>query len=317
MIRPGSLSAWVAAQLRGRWQVRRCRTRQEDDQDLPARTGWRRRAADELCRHVGQAVQHGRPERLPLLGDAERGGAERATETVDPTTLGFWPRSASRRASRSPPDERMRKILAEAVGRWRRNGRTLYRNREKEALLRGPQPEAPVHRRLQVRVAAGRRQPHRQRDVLFAATGVTPAMDTQIVGEGSTYPWTASDAMTTARRRQDPQAPFAAEHPGQDVLVGDRTTRRPARCCRPTTAFRASAARTKAVKANADGSVDVYFGPKAPAGQESNWVQTIPGKSWFTILRLYGPLEPWFPQAVAAGQHRVGAVTITGTLAAT
>jgi hypothetical protein len=35
----------------------------------------------------------------------------------------------------------------------------------------------------------------------------------------------------------------------------------------------------------------VYFGPKAPAGKEANWVQTIPGKAWFTILRLYGPLE--------------------------
>ena len=33
---------------------------------------------------------------------------------------------------------------------------------------------------------------------------------------------------------------------------------------------------------------------KAPAGKETNWVQTIPGKAWFTILRLYGPLEPWF-----------------------
>jgi hypothetical protein len=26
----------------------------------------------------------------------------------------------------------------------------------------------------------------------------------------------------------------------------------------------------------------------------SNWVQTVPGKGWFTLLRLYGPLEPWF-----------------------
>jgi hypothetical protein len=37
-----------------------------------------------------------------------------------------------------------------------------------------------------------------------------------------------------------------------------------------------------------------FFGPKAPEGMESNWVQTIPGKGWFMILRLYGPLEPWF-----------------------
>jgi hypothetical protein len=50
----------------------------------------------------------------------------------------------------------------------------------------------------------------------------------------------------------------------------------------------------KDVLVNEDGSVDAWFGPEAPAGEESNWVQTIPGKGWFMILRLYGPLEPWF-----------------------
>jgi len=45
---------------------------------------------------------------------------------------------------------------------------------------------------------------------------------------------------------------------------------------------------------NADGSFDVYFGPKAPTGKENNWVQTISGKGWFILLRLYGPLDPWF-----------------------
>ena len=44
---------------------------------------------------------------------------------------------------------------------------------------------------------------------------------------------------------------------------------------------------------NADGSVDIYFAPEAPAGFEKNWLQTIPGKSWFGALRMYGPLEPW------------------------
>ena len=32
---------------------------------------------------------------------------------------------------------------------------------------------------------------------------------------------------------------------------------------------------------------------KAPKGFENNWLETIPGKSWFTVIRLYGPLEPW------------------------
>lgn len=43
--------------------------------------------------------------------------------------------------------------------------------------------------------------------------------------------------------------------------------------------------------ANADGSTDVYLGPKAPDGKQGNWIETIPGKGYFVILRLYGPTE--------------------------
>ncbi|WP_291038906.1 DUF1254 domain-containing protein [Herbiconiux sp.] len=45
---------------------------------------------------------------------------------------------------------------------------------------------------------------------------------------------------------------------------------------------------------NDDGSVDLHFGPSAPAAGESNWVQTIPGRHWFSYFRFYGPLEPYF-----------------------
>ncbi len=40
---------------------------------------------------------------------------------------------------------------------------------------------------------------------------------------------------------------------------------------------------------NADGSVDVYFGTKAPTGKESNWVYTAPDKAWVMLFRFYGP----------------------------
>jgi hypothetical protein len=46
---------------------------------------------------------------------------------------------------------------------------------------------------------------------------------------------------------------------------------------------------------DADGSVTIYFAPAQPAGiKRGNWIQTVPGKGWFTILRLYSPLEPFF-----------------------
>ena len=50
-----------------------------------------------------------------------------------------------------------------------------------------------------------------------------------------------------------------------------------------------------AAEPNADGSTTVYFGPTQPAAvQRRNWIETIPGKGWFTILRLCSPLEPFF-----------------------
>jgi hypothetical protein len=46
-------------------------------------------------------------------------------------------------------------------------------------------------------------------------------------------------------------------------------------------------------KANADGSIDIYFGPEIPKVTD-NWLRTVPGKSWFILLRLYGPEKPYF-----------------------
>jgi hypothetical protein len=56
---------------------------------------------------------------------------------------------------------------------------------------------------------------------------------------------------------------------------------------------------------NKDGAVDLYFGPKAPKGKESNWVETVPEKGWFVLLRLYGPLEPWFDKTWRPGEFEL------------
>jgi hypothetical protein len=40
---------------------------------------------------------------------------------------------------------------------------------------------------------------------------------------------------------------------------------------------------------NPDGSIDMFFGPKAPVGKEDQWINTIPGKGWFVYFRIYGP----------------------------
>ena len=45
---------------------------------------------------------------------------------------------------------------------------------------------------------------------------------------------------------------------------------------------------------NADGSIDVWFGPKAPTGKESNWVPTDPRRGFELMFRVYGPNKEFF-----------------------
>ena len=62
---------------------------------------------------------------------------------------------------------------------------------------------------------------------------------------------------------------------------------------------------SKGMIQNEDGSYDVYFAPEPPKGKEGNWLQTVPGKSWFTILRMYGPLEPWINKTWRPGEIEI------------
>jgi len=50
----------------------------------------------------------------------------------------------------------------------------------------------------------------------------------------------------------------------------------------------------QAMQRNGDGSVDIYFGPKPPAGKEANWIYTAPGKAFFPAMRFYDPDKPLF-----------------------
>ncbi|MCZ6652025.1 MAG: DUF1214 domain-containing protein [Planctomycetota bacterium] len=45
---------------------------------------------------------------------------------------------------------------------------------------------------------------------------------------------------------------------------------------------------------NKDGTVDLYIGPKAPEGKQSNWIPTQPGRKFFLLFRFYGNLPAVF-----------------------
>lgn len=75
------------------------------------------------------------------------------------------------------------------------------------------------------------------------------------------------------------------------VTIYDLETRRPVQ--NTTRVVDRSSRQTDLVK-NADGSVDLYFGPNPALGHEANSLITVPGRAWFPLLRLYGPLQPYF-----------------------
>ena len=56
------------------------------------------------------------------------------------------------------------------------------------------------------------------------------------------------------------------------------------------------------VQTNTDGSTDIHFGPTPPDAQANNWLQTVPGKGYFVILRLYNPLQPFFAKTWRPGE---------------
>ena len=56
---------------------------------------------------------------------------------------------------------------------------------------------------------------------------------------------------------------------------------------------------------NTDGSVDVYFGPKALAGKESNWIKTDPSKGFFVVFRFYGPTEGYIEKTWVLGDFEL------------
>jgi len=125
-------------------------------------------------------------------------------------------------------------------------------------------------------------------------TGVTPAMASTRVGSGSDYAMAfldadkkAFDGSKTYKLHLPPNVPvnnFWA------VTVYDTQTRS---LLQTGQTFPTVGSQDKGIQKNADGSYDMYFAPEAPNGKENNWLQTVPGKSWFAILRMYGPLEPW------------------------
>jgi len=131
----------------------------------------------------------------------------------------------------------------------------------------------------------------------YEATTTSAGMVTTTPGVGQVYLGTYKDksgdwldGSRTYRLRVPPNAPVANFW---SLTVYDVDTR----ALIDNKTQQADRSSRMNLKKNPDGSIDLYVGPKSPEGLETNWIQSIPGKSWFSYFRLYGPTEPFFDRS--------------------
>jgi hypothetical protein len=197
------------------------------------------------------------------------------------------------------PDARMTKVLTDAVAVGNATARAIdFANRD---------PAAPIYPDRHWNtpfiggsyqwLADGARNFDARTMFFYAATVDTPAMAVAMPGVGSQY----ASANLDGNGEPFDGAKTYVLHVAPDVPVKDFWSLvlydTQTRSMLQTDQQFPSVSSQRGLQRNADGSYDVYFGPKAPSGKESNWIQTIPGKSWFTIFRLYGPLQAWFDKS--------------------
>ncbi len=201
------------------------------------------------------------------------------------------------------PDARLKAILEDAIAVGNATARAIsLRPREDKAyLFEGKQWYTGFigkdHRWLDVDGMRGRNLDARTL-FFYSATVNTPAMALEIPGVGSNYAFATSDKNgDILYGEKSYKVNIPADAPAKDfwsVVVYDPQTRSELQVPGGSKYPSKNNKRDKLVY-NEDGSVDLYYGPELPKGApEANWTQTTPDKAWFVLLRLYGPLQPWF-----------------------
>ncbi|MEI6509528.1 MAG: DUF1254 domain-containing protein [bacterium] len=230
---------------------------------------------------------------------------EEPLDAVDPETRGLLAAIGIRKDKPFAPDARMQAILAEAAAVGNATARAVLFSTRDPGLSYYPD--------------SAWKKGSKSDDAEFSPDGVldldertfyfcvttqiSPAMWVKMVGAGSQYAIADHDAAgryldgaKTYRLHLPPDIPAKGFW---SVLVYDPQTRS---MLQTDQRFPSLSSQKEDLAVNPDASVDVYFGPQPPAGKENNWIQTIPGKGWFTFLRLYGPLDPWFDKTWRPGE---------------
>ena len=214
------------------------------------------------------------------------------------------------------PDDRMKKILIEAAALANATARNLFMNlRNPEwfyypnsawmnfLFISGSEFETPIPMVTKEGVKpfppTGYRTLNARTAFFYGVTGITPAMSMRLPGIGSQYLFALVDAdknyfdgaktYKVTLPKGIPEANFWS------FTLYDNQTRSMLDTPQRYPRAGSQSYPSPAAEAAEDGSTTVWFAPEQPEGvKRGNWIQTDPKKGWFTILRLYSPLEPFF-----------------------
>lgn len=223
---------------------------------------------------------------------------------VDPDTVGLYAAIGIRKGQPFAPDDRMKSILSDAVavanGVARAN---LFASRDERTRLYDDRQWITPFVGGSYQFLDGAERLLDARTMFFYyATGITPAMTESKPGTGSAYAISFRDAKGEyLDGGKTYKVTLPGPVPAKDFwafTVYDNQTRSLLETDQKLAGIDST---LPDVKAAADGSFTVWFGPQAPEGHETNWVQTTPDKGYNLALRLYGPLEPWFNQSWKPG----------------
>jgi len=231
----------------------------------------------------------------------------------NPETMGLLASIGIVKGKPFAPDNRMRKILEDALVVGNATARTVsFAPRPEEGFAYYPDsqwfnmlfvggyqfldpppeitPDGPVPypsdgaRKLNARIA-----------FFYPYTGITPAMCMHLTGIGSQYVMAMRDGngdfLDGDRNYKITLPPDIPQARFWSVMLYDRQTRSMLQTDQPKPDV---GSQSGTVATNGDGTTDIYIGPTAPEGHEANWLQTAPGKGFFAILRLYSPLPSFF-----------------------
>ena len=232
----------------------------------------------------------------PRASSTGRGSPPSSTTTRSRSaTASSWPcssRWASRRASRSSPTHGSAPSSKRPPGSAMRWARTMLFDAEQRftgvnairgtnwnwVLLVNPDQETATYSQLDERL-----------HYTYGAIYTSPGIGVMKAGPGSNYiqafkdkDGNRLDGGKSYRLRVPPNVPAAAFW---SLTLYDTAIRSMIQNASNDSALSSY----DKLKANADGSIDLYFGPKAPAGEESNWIETVPGKGFYPMFRFYSP----------------------------